>query len=343
MVPTFEGNTANEVWLAAAAQVTSAGERQGSRAGQTRELLHAVLAVGDPRQRWVSARQPAINPAFAIAETLWMLLGRDEAAFPNFWNPTLPEFSGKTSVYRGAYGRRLRKTWGLDQLRRAAQALESVPESRQIVLQIWHPLEDLPKADGAPRRGDIPCNICSLLKIRRGRLEWTQVLRSNDLFLGVPYNLVQFTTLQEVLAGWLGVGLGQYTHHSDSLHAYERDLRALSAPATAEAPLNNESLCLPWSESRLVLWRLWQRASPLTLDSLTPARFARLLKVDLPTPYENLLRVMAADSARRRGWTEEIAAATADCRNSLLRQLWEAWRIRSVSPTNRRPKKLPKA
>ena len=262
-----------------------------------------------------------------------MLLGRDEAAFPNYWNPMLPDFSGRTRVYRGAYGRRLRRTWGLDQLRRAAQALESAPESRQIVLQIWHPAEDLPKPDGVPRRGDIPCNICSLLKIRNGRLEWTQVLRSNDLFLGVPYNFVQFTTFQEVLAGWLGVRLGQYTHLSDSLHAYERDLPSFSTPVTAQAMLNNESLCLPWNESKEVLRALWRRASPLTLDSLTPARFSRLLAGhDLPTPYENLLRVMAADSARRRGWTEEIVAAISDCHNSSLRPLWDAWLSRSASP-----------
>lgn len=329
-VPLFAGRTADDAWLAAATQFASGrGGAQGSRAGNTRELLHAVFAIGEPRQRWVAARQPAINPAFAIAETLWLILGRDEAAFPNYWNPKLPSYSGQTRTYRGAYGKRLRKSWGLDQLRRAAQALGRVPESRQVVLQIWHPAEDLPLADGAPRRQDVPCNICSLLKVRGGRLEWTQVLLSNDLFLGVPHNFVQFTTLQEIVAGWLGLGLGQYTHFSDSLHVYDSDLPALKKLGVGHGVANEDSLALPWKDSNKVLASLWRRAAPLALAALTQTRFTRLLaECDLPAPYENLLLILAADSARRRRWPDLTAEAVRRCSNQALRQLWESWRAR---------------
>ncbi len=48
-------------------------------------------------------------------------------------------------------------------------------------------------------------------------------MRSNDHFRGLPHNLIQFTTVQEVLAGWLGISLGSYHHYSDSLHVYESD------------------------------------------------------------------------------------------------------------------------
>lgn len=59
-----------------------------------------------------------------------------------------------------------------------------------------------------------------MIKIRKGKLEWTQVMRSNDLVLGLPYNLVQFTSMQEILASWLNVDVGSYNHISDSLHIY---------------------------------------------------------------------------------------------------------------------------
>lgn len=47
-------------------------------------------------------------------------------------------------------------------------------------------------------------------------------MRSNDVHRGLPYNVVQFTTLQEVMAGWLGLEVGGYHHWSDSLHLYRR-------------------------------------------------------------------------------------------------------------------------
>ena len=79
---------------------------------------------------------------------------------------------------------------------------------------------DLPDLDGSPANEDIPCNVLAMLKVRDGALHWTQVMRSNDLFLGLPYNIVQFTMLQEVLAGWLGVRVGPYNVVIDSLHVY---------------------------------------------------------------------------------------------------------------------------
>ena len=61
---------------------------------------------------------------------------------------------------------------------------------------------------GNPSAEDIPCNLSSLLKIRKNQLEWMQINRSNDIYRGLPYNIVQFTTLQELMASWLGIEVG---------------------------------------------------------------------------------------------------------------------------------------
>ena len=45
-------------------------------------------------------------------------------------------------------------------------------------------------------------------------------MRSNDIVFGLPYNFLQFTFLQEIIAGWLNVDVGEYMHISDSLHMY---------------------------------------------------------------------------------------------------------------------------
>ncbi len=54
-------------------------------------------------------------------------------------------------------------------------------------------------------------------------------MRSQDLWLGFPYDIFTATLIQELLAGWLEVGVGEYHHHVDSLHLYEAAQRRLVA------------------------------------------------------------------------------------------------------------------
>ena len=82
-----------------------------------------------PRQRWIVSRRPVINPAFGIAEVVWLLAGSNDAEVLNFWFPRLPEFAGHGPTYDGAYGYRLRKQFGIDQVRRVCDALSSNPST----------------------------------------------------------------------------------------------------------------------------------------------------------------------------------------------------------------------
>ncbi len=325
----FQGRTANDAWSEAAAVFLAEGEtqEQASRSGSTREILHAAFAIRDPLERWVLARRPAINPAFAIAETVWILAGREDSALPNHWNPGLPKYTGAGERYHGAYGHRLRRRFGFDQLERAYLALKNNPVSRQVVLQIWDPRTDLPDEEGQPAARDVPCNVLSMLKVRDGTLEWTQVMRSNDLFRGVPYNFVQFTVLQEVMAGWLDLELGSYDHLSDSLHVYEDDFGALKGfDGRVEIAPNTDSLRLPKEESDGAFAALERCLDAMTDDRLTEGRMRELIEGDdLPEAFKNLLRVAAADSARRRGWGGLSEAAAGECTNGALLQVWEGW------------------
>src|ERR1051326_5763691 len=255
MFRVFSGQNADEIWQAASSALRSdsATTRQPSRNGPTREILHAAFSLSDPTQRWVFSRNPPMNIAFAVAEVVWIMAGRNDAQFLNYFNRQLPKYAGFEPRYHGAYGHRLRLHHdGLDQLDRAYNIFLNNPDSRQVVLQIWDSRLDLPGADGVPVAADIPCNIVAMLKVRDNALEWTQIMRSNDLHRGLPYNLVQFTTLHEVLAGWLGLRLGSYNHLSDSLHIYEEDVTTVSgALGECRALPNTDSLAFPKPDADL--------------------------------------------------------------------------------------------
>ncbi|HAL49797.1 TPA: hypothetical protein DCP15_00145 [Candidatus Uhrbacteria bacterium] len=328
MIRTFSGKTADDVWRQAISALKddySCSVHQ-SRLGATREILHANLYVENPRERWVTSRLPAINPAFAIAEVFWILAGSNDAGFINFWNPSLPKFAGGGETYHGAYGYRIINQFGVNQLELAYHALKTNPDSRQVVIQIWDAKADLPNEDGTPASTDIPCNLFSMLKVRDGKLEWTQVMRSNDLYRGTPYNFVQFTTLQEILAGWLNVDVGGYYQISDSLHVYESDCNELDCRLPPDAHQNVDNLSVAKDDFENLFKMMWQLLNELTQPDLSPKKFYQVAQIaHLPKAYRNLLLVAAADSARRRGLQTEMNWAIEKCSNPLLASLIRAW------------------
>ncbi|MGH2532369.1 MAG: thymidylate synthase [Thermomicrobiales bacterium] len=312
--------SADAAWQELASRLRDEGKVQEGRDQPTRELLHVGFSISDPRQRLVFARP--MNPAFAVAEVIWMLSGFNDVEWLAWWNPRVRRLAADEGnpAFHGAYGdrlgsrprlghgmaRRLRhrsiqSSRHLDQLKTATQALRADPTSRQVVLQIWDADRDLPNPISRSR--DIPCNLVSHLLIRDGRLVWLQVMRSNDLMWGLPYNIVQFTMLQEILAGWLGIEVGSYQHVSNSLHAYERHWKELDALIlnTGGGPRNSSDLRISdydaWQEawSRLVdcvgqIMRLEVRRQ---LEDV-PKRYA-----DLPGAYREWIALLTAEALRK--------------------------------------------
>lgn len=336
MASVYQGSSADEVWRQAAEDFRqSKGVRSvDSRCGQTLEIPQAIFTIDNPRQRWVSCRTPPINIAFALAEVVWIMAGRSDLKFLEYWNSLLPKYVGQGPELHGAYGYRLRKHYGVDQLKQACDALSSNPNSRQVTLQIWDSAIDLPQANGAPSDADIPCNVTVMLKVREGRLEWTQMSRSNDMFLGVPYNIVQFTFLQEIMAGWLGLDCGSYVHFSDSLHTYRRDLcKVIASCDSQNVEQNTDTIDLSEARSNEAFDELERRIVLMTGPSIGMCEVYDLHRWDgAPIGYRNILSVIVAETLRRRGHGElgeELMVQR--CNNSAYTQLWLRWYSRMSS------------
>lgn len=324
----FESESADGAWLLAVAAIRDQSHlpRQDGRGGSTSELLHATLHIHDSRQRWVVSRSPGLSVAFAIVEVIGILNGRRDSRYLNFFNPILPKYAGPGAEYYGAYGFRMRANAGFDQLERASNALTANPIGRQVVLQIWDAAMDLPLNDGQPVDADIPCNICSMLKIRNGKLEWSQIMRSNDVFKGLPYNFIQFMTLQEVLAGWIGVEPGAYTHFADSLHVYDKDADKAFSSAYVAAAAPPDSLALSKPQGDPIWTEMNRRVDALVSNELTAKEYGNLARLDdAPQAFSNLMSIVSADAARRRKSIDGINEAISVCGNLLMLQLWTRW------------------
>ena len=329
MISSFRGESADVVWQEAAeAFRQSLGVRvQDSRGGSTKEILHAAISIADPRQRWVVSRTPPLNIAFALAEVVWIMTGRRDLAFLEYWNSEFRKYVGPGPELHGAYGYRLRRHLGVDQLERAYLALKNKTDTRQVVLQIWDSGIDLPASDGTPADPDIPCNVVAMPKLRDGKLEWLQIIRSNDMFLGVPHNFVQFTCIQEVLAGWLGVECGSYNQISDSLHVYNQNWKSvLNSTALPNVSPSTDSLAQPRQESERLFRELERRVEQM-IDPDTEAGMLQGLASwdDAPQAYRNIAAVLTAEALRRRGLTDSAGHVMSQCTNPVYQQLWSRW------------------
>lgn len=192
---------------------------RGSRNGPVIQFVEPVtLQYSRPTERVVFWEARDANPFFHLFESLWMLAGRNDVAYPTKFNSTFGQFSDDGVTFHGAYGFRWRKHFGFDQLERLVETLKSNAEDRRGVLQMWDANVD--RAGGAGK--DYPCNIFAVFNSdHEGRLNMTVYNRSNDLLWGaLGANCVHFSMLQEFLAAWMGCEVGKYWQISANMHAY---------------------------------------------------------------------------------------------------------------------------
>src|SRR5690606_23614249 len=94
---------------------------------------------------------------------------------------------------------------------------------RQCVVSLWTPHDLVMSAMKSKQRPkDIPCTLTWKFYARNGKLNMCVDMRSNDLVLGMPYDIFAFTCIQRLIANELGVDVGDYVHTVGSLHLYEK-------------------------------------------------------------------------------------------------------------------------
>lgn len=184
----------------------------------TYELTNATLVFPDVTGPLLPVRVGRkINLKLAAVETLDMIAG---TAHADLVRRAAPEYGqvlvDPSDLDYGAYGPRLS-----EQLRQCVTALRIDPTSRQAIATVWRE-EDL------MHNGDRPCTIFMQFLIRHEQLELHVTMRSNDVWLGTPYDIFAFTQIQQTVAYALDRPAGQYVHHATSLHLYDRNMAAAS-------------------------------------------------------------------------------------------------------------------
>lgn len=210
----------NEALVAGTRFLSKRGTLVQSRNGPTLEAKEPVCTMYEkPRERVLFSTARDANPFFHLMESLWILAGRRDVKWLEYFNANMATYSDDGKVFHGAYGYRMRNHFGagsIDQLIEVISLLRDERGTRRASIALWDPYDDL-NVD----RKDLPCNGWITFLERDGLLNMTVYNRSNDMIWGAyGANVVHFSILQEFIASAIGAGVGTYHQVSNSFHVY---------------------------------------------------------------------------------------------------------------------------
>jgi len=223
----------NELFTDMLWRFKTSGIEVQTRNGPAIRIDEPVLTtIIEPTERVLFFDKRDANPIFHLMESIWMLAGRNDVAFLEQFNSTIKQFSDDGETFNAAYGHRMRKHFGFDQLKEVIKHLKKDTASRQAVIQLWD------ASDFNKSTKDKACNLQIVFAIVNGCLDITIFNRSNDFWWGYcGANPVHFSIIQEFVAIALEVPVGQYFTASNNLHLYTKLYNAqpyLENPPSAE-------------------------------------------------------------------------------------------------------------
>lgn len=224
------GKSFHELYPRLLNEVIQRGRKAAPRNQDTYEISPFIFVIDDPTDCIELPKSRRANYAFAIVEKLSLISGTADPETFCFYIPALRTLLNEEGSFGGAYGPRL-----TGQLTYIYDLLRDDPDSRRAVMTVYSSPRDQQPAN------DIPCTISLQFLLRDGRLNLITNMRSNDLFLGLPYDVQQFTFLQQLMAHWLSVDLGNYTHIAGSSHIYKKDLASVRKVLNYPSDLSGET------------------------------------------------------------------------------------------------------
>ena len=215
--------TLDEAWLSWFEKMKSGNSIKSlkSRDGEVAsEIINAITVLENPTKNIMTNQVRRLSMRYAVGEMLWYLSGNPELKAIQNYTKAWDRMSDDGKTVNSNYGFLIKDAYGFDQYEYCKEILRKDINSRQAVIHIKMPRNTIENPTN-----DLNCTVCLQFLVRDGKLYCTTYMRSNDLWLGFPYDVFQFTCIQIRMAMELGLDIGSYTHIAGSLHIYERDFK----------------------------------------------------------------------------------------------------------------------
>ena len=139
------------------------------------------------------------------------------------------------------YGKMWREWSGehgkIDQIANVVWEMGYNPSSRRLIVECWNPVMIEHNNFVLP-----PCHKSFQFDVTEGKLSCMVEMRSNDLFLGAPYNIAQYALLTHIIADIRDLEVGDLVYTIGDAHIYHNHFEQV------ELQLSREPYPLPTLE-----------------------------------------------------------------------------------------------
>jgi thymidylate synthase len=144
------------------------------------------------------------------------------------------EFAKKYGDLGNVYGKQWRSWEGAngktyDQIAWVINEIKQNPSSRRLLVNAWavdsvyEGLMQLP-----------PCHFCFQFYVLEGKLSCMFNMRSNDVFLGLPFNIASYALLTHLIAHECGLEVGDLIYTGADVHIYSNHIDQINLQMTRE-------------------------------------------------------------------------------------------------------------
>ncbi len=156
-------------------------------------------------------------------EMLWFLQGGTNVGYLNehgikIWNDWADEKGDLGPVYGKQWRAwETRAGTNIDQISKVIDSIRHKPESRRHIVQAWNVAE-------IDEMALPPCHMFFQFYVANKSLSCSLYVRSNDLFLGAPFNIGQYALLTHMIAQQCDLDVGDLIYTIGDAHIYVNHL-----------------------------------------------------------------------------------------------------------------------
>ena len=217
MIPTDRLTKYDYYYLSIANKILSEGEMRDNRTGiKAISLPHVCITIDLEEDGFPILASKFVGFKTAVKELLWIwqMQSNDVRKLQDMNVHIWDEWMQEDGTIGKAYGYQLAKYKQVDNL---IKTIKEDPTSRRMITTLWN-IEDLPEMALQP------CAFQTLWNINKGKLNCMLTIRSNDWFLGNPFNIAQYAALVHMIAQVTNYKPGRLTVCINDVHIYENHI-----------------------------------------------------------------------------------------------------------------------